>query len=389
MSGLEQAKHQSRLFVKQAMGRSSEAFKARHHCESSVLLRDTFIYLDTETGGDFKCPNLASQMHGIAGVGIVSVQQHQASVSCMAPAEGMVSEWVSNLVKACEGRGASFVEYLQTLCDEVDLPDMQFAMNFCDEQLPGLINGTPIFQNQGSLGKQLLAVPRSLLELRPSSVPDKRSCAQQIPKAVFRGSTTGEGPPSESQDEGNFLMASQLNWRYFAAKLSKHRPTLLDAGFDQIVQSWVAFENLLQDLKKPRLSDEQQACYSAVLVIDGNSLPDRLPRQLLYGIPLVFMHHKHVFQPSPFPNTLLNQDRTAGIDEFWYHDLHPGEHYLEATTSDLESVLDKITNATGSDLQNYTSIGDQGRNFVLSQMSVDRLKCYTFDLLSQYVYRCR
>merc|ERR1712039_103827 len=111
-----------------------------------------------------------------------------------------------------------------------------------------------------------------------------------------------------------------------------------------------------------RMSDDEQTCYSAIIVPYGNSVADRLPRQLALGVPVIMM-----------------RDRTD-VDEFWYEEVQNGTQWIEATPETLEVILEQLM----SDQERQARIGDEARRFVEERFSERRLKCYVYRLLSRY-----
>ena len=72
---------------------------------------------------------------------------------------------------------------------------------------------------------------------------------------------------------------------------------------------------------------DQQFQYDAILMIDGNVVPDRFAYQLAGGT-----------------SAIIKVDSTKV--EYWYPNLVPWEHYIpvKADLSDLEDVLDRVIN---------------------------------------------
>eukprot|EP00441_Pelagodinium_beii_P012094 CAMPEP_0197694020 /NCGR_PEP_ID=MMETSP1338-20131121/113281_1 /TAXON_ID=43686 ORGANISM="Pelagodinium beii, Strain RCC1491" /NCGR_SAMPLE_ID=MMETSP1338 /ASSEMBLY_ACC=CAM_ASM_000754 /LENGTH=415 /DNA_ID=CAMNT_0043276819 /DNA_START=125 /DNA_END=1369 /DNA_ORIENTATION=+ len=363
-----------------AASRTQEAFKHRHQCKDEDVLRETFDYLKYVTAGDFRCADIRRRLGHVHGLGFLSVNQRKVSLELSkAP-----SVWGDPLPSTDVKRAVHFQKIVQDLLDEVDLPDMEFAVHFPDDNVPTLLDGTPILQNQGRVGKDLLHVPRSLWDILSGNMSTKTNdianitCASRIPKAVFRGAPTGFDGPSNSSGAA-FQEATLRNWRYRVASLSARRPDILDAGFHHIYGGWSSFQSSMKHVMKDPLTDQQLACYSAVVVVDGNTLADRLPHQLKYGIPVILLHHANMSFTQANYRAI-----TTSIDEFWYPELTAGQDYMQASTENLEGLLDTMSKSWSS----YKSIGSRGRTYVMNALGTDRLKCYMYQLLSEYGRYC-
>ena len=120
------------------------------------------------------------------------------------------------------------------------------------------------------------------------------------------------------------------------------------------------------NVMKGFLSDEDQRCYSAVVVTaEADSTADRLPRQLAFGIPTILV-------------------RPAGMDhseEFWYPNLQDRVNVFYATPDTLESVLQTVLE---KDKKLGEEVGKAGRDFVDKTLAPDRVKCYLYEMLSKY-----
>merc|ERR1712083_930858 len=121
-----------------------------------------------------------------------------------------------------------------------------------------------------------------------------------------------------------------------------------------------------EGLMKPKLLDREQRCYAAVVVLDGNSLPDRLPYQLAYGIPLVFIRNEGRLDPP--------------TNEFWYDELQNGTNFLTATVDTLEATLERLPKLPDRGAE----IGRNSAAFTRDRLSEDRLMCYATKALTMY-----
>lgn len=170
--------------------------------------------------------------------------------------------------------------------------------------------------------------------------------------------------------------------RFRVASLSKRRPDLLDAGFNKVfgigdakedttkMQRWLEGEGLW----KGTLSDDEQRCYAAVAVVDGYTVPDRLAKQLAYGIPVVFVRAPrpfHRWNPSP-------------TKEFWYDELQNGTDYLTATLDTLEGVLEKLLAAPEA---TRDMLGRNSLRYVQQHLTEQRVVCYLTQALQMYAER--
>lgn len=260
------------------------------------------------------------------------------------------------------------------LLDEVELPDMQFLYNPMDGAERG---DHGVLKREGSPGKDLLAISSSLSDwgahVQESASRTSWNCKEKPTSfAVFRGTTTGlwnltcDSPTSETTCKLDEICCSTCT-RARVLLASRSRPDLLDAGITRVFGQYKVHSKTLTDvlrvngLWKNFAMDEEQACYSAVLVVDGAALPDRLPRQLGYGVPTVFVH-------------------ATATDEFWYPELTSGVNFMSASTENLTQVLETLRN--NPDLGRR--IGEEGRKFVLNNLSERRLRCYLYSLLTSY-----
>mmetsp|Transcript_2606 Transcript_2606/g.4770 ORF Transcript_2606/g.4770 Transcript_2606/m.4770 type:complete len:423 (-) Transcript_2606:119-1387(-) len=330
--------------------RTPEGFKQRHQCQEEPLLTATFKKLDATTGGVLKFPGFRKSFDEAPTIRIANYS-HQSLIK-LSVKSGRAYLDVGSVYEFLEqrqARGEAFLMQVEALLEEVDLPDMDIPLSVLDTS-PVPPQQMGILRSEGRLGEDLLMLPRSVLQLAGIDKGSHHCLDKQESQAVFRGATTG--PHSDRPH--------MQNPRYFAANLSKRRPDILDAGFSNVIQGWDDAQLKAEGFVKGFLSYGAQQCYSAVLVIDGNSVPDRLPEQLGWGLPVVFMRHYHV-------------------DEFWYPELTPNRT-VQASSENLEATLDELMN----DEKRRVSIGSHGREYVEKRLTVDRLKCYLHQLLSEY-----
>jgi len=317
----------------------------RHQCQEEPLLTTTFQSLDAKTGGNLSFDDIPNLL-----------EQNKAVVKFSIRGQQVVFD--PNCDKGCDkqnrARGDMQHAILKHLLNEVDLPDMDLMVSVLDGS-PTETDQVGIMRTEGCAGKDLLVIPRSLLRLHMRQ--KQPVCSQHYPQAVFRGASNG-------------LLRNDTTLRYFAASLSKSRPELVDAGYTFAGRdSPFSCDHLQSEgLMKNKLSYQEQQCYSTVLVIDGYSVPDRLAQQLLWGLPTVFMHD------------VLDEKNHCTIDEFWYHELKPDKDFIQASPDNLETVLENLL----ENPEHGTRIGQSGKKFVQQQLSMNRMKCYLFQLLSEY-----
>ncbi|KAL6064347.1 hypothetical protein QOT17_010929 [Balamuthia mandrillaris] len=131
---------------------------------------------------------------------------------------------------------------------------------------------------------------------RKATFPSRYRIGLEVPfeqkkrQAVWRGSTTG----------GRYTAD---NWKdKLRTKLvlfSQQYPDLLDAGFTGFVQtSKEARQEMRELVIAPMPMETQCRQYRALVVVDGNSSPDRLARQIACGTSVV------LWQISNFPPPL-------------------------------------------------------------------------------------
>jgi len=248
---------------------------------------------------------------------------------------------------------------------------------------------------EGVPGRDILTLPRSMIlgsstesghSGRTGSSPagvqnvdNPPVCAGEHKNlAIFRGSTTGATEKPHIWRGDASLPIRDINGdptpRYEAALLSKRRPDLLDAGFTSCagdLQPKGMWEDHLrkEGLWRNSTNYEEQSCYSVILVIDGNTVADRLPEQMTWGLPVVLIRKRDSNEPGARKNS-----------EFWYPELISWKHYVLATTETLESVLETLL--ANADLRKH--IGQTGQQFIKQRLSPDRLSCYSFKMLSLY-----
>jgi len=195
---------------------------------------------------------------------------------------------------------------------------------------------------------------------------------KQFEKIIFRGSPTG-GCHTFDKEKQEVLMADgNVMPRFAVVKLSKKIGRLLNARFSSAPPD--CFPKELERLKMvdtKKIDDKAHACYAAIIVPYGNSVADRLARQLALGMPIIMMRGR------------------SDVDEFWYDEAINGTHWYEADTDNLEVVLRGIMATNNQRMSNQkrkerAQVGINGRQFVEERLSERRLKCYIYTLLKGY-----
>lgn len=275
-----------------------------------------------------------------------------------------------------ETRGRQIEQMLRELLTEADLPDMMFAVQPGDGAGIGtLATGSGLMRTEGKRDKDLMWLPRSLMDWGKEARAglDLPRCKQskQIDAAVFRGSPTG-GCHTWDVQRGVLMADGTVMPRYSVVKLSKDRPKLLNAKFSSAPPD--CYPNNLKQLHmvdEKRMGDAAQSCYAAIIVPYGNSVADRLARQLSLGVPIIMMRGRD------------------DVDEFWYDEVSNKTQWFETTLEHLESLLRYIMSPKRRDAR--AQVGINGRLFVQERLSEKRLKCYIYTLLLEYgkIYRKR
>lgn len=271
-------------------------------------------------------------------------------------------------------RTQPIVSDLQTLADQVQLPNVEFLVNLHDGGCCNLTSCQPTFlqeKNVNAVCQGGIFIPprsaagfvtRSGVVLKEEDTMRAAREDNQVPfntkldMAFFRGSTTGD-------------VYTPQNWRWQLrsrlVQVSLDFPSLLDARFSQVTQA--SSESVESEMQAAgflgsHVSQDNQWQYKLIVVPDGNSVPDRLMSQLA--------SNSVVLKP--------NSDNA----EYWYSELVPWEHYIpyKKDTSDLAQVIETV-------LKNQTlleHISHQSTSFVLSRLNPSRIMCYWGLLLRQY-----
>lgn len=102
--------------------------------------------------------------------------------------------------------------------------------------------------------------------------------------------------------------------------------------------------------------------YKMVVNIDGNSVADRLPSQLV-------------------TNSVILKQQSSNV-EYWYDEIKPWQHYVPVANdlSDLASVVERIRH-NDTLLQ---SISDAATAYVLRNLNPDSCRCYWVQLFKEY-----
>mmetsp|Transcript_82836 Transcript_82836/g.158107 ORF Transcript_82836/g.158107 Transcript_82836/m.158107 type:complete len:436 (+) Transcript_82836:153-1460(+) len=368
------------------------AFLRKYKCDAEPTITAAFQRLDANNQGAIRSSDLLMANESrtdSSWLALFTIKGGRAETTYTSN-----KKWVSE-------RATQYQRALNQILEEAQVPDMKLLISLSDNGDFGPGNQY-VLSNDGRPGSDLLFLPRSVL-LRGAwanfqTVPHGATrClhGRHTGVAVFRGSSTGT---AWAYDASHPLPLRDANGvvglRYKVANLSKYRPDLVDAGFTRVVDEdhfapthghEKEFEIALQKegmIKEP-LTDEQQQCYSAVLVVDGHAQADRLARQMMYGIPVIVIHeHKKRFILQQ-GNATIQLERWQ--DEFWYGEPRNGQDWLMVDIDELEETLENLL----SDPARMAMIGRNGRSFVQERLSERRLKCYMYTLLTEYGKRYR
>eukprot|EP00933_Yihiella_yeosuensis_P012859 TRINITY_DN12217_c0_g5_i1.p1 TRINITY_DN12217_c0_g5~~TRINITY_DN12217_c0_g5_i1.p1 ORF type:complete len:443 (-),score=69.54 TRINITY_DN12217_c0_g5_i1:243-1571(-) len=357
-----------------------ETFFADHACEKEPTLERMFKIVDEQ--GGFKHHAQLKNNYSV----YLRLKIQNGTLLDIGNSSG-TAEFNSKALK--------IVPAIKALLEEVELPDMTIALNYLDNADDE--GNLGILLSEGQADEDFLSIPRSLIddqgtlgrEVYESAKWGNLNCTELHSGAVFRGSASGVDWLKQPDELPLRDSKGDVATRYQVAELSLRRPDLLDAGFVEpdhhegltgggiadlfglIPHKQDLHTKLLKGRKllRPFMNDTDQRCYDAIVVVDGNSLPDRLPYQLGYGIPVVFVRNKIGFMGKQ-----VNE-------EFWYSELTPWVDFIPATVDDLESVLEKLMVMPRRQRE---LIGWNGRHFVITRLSEDRLMCYLYQLLEGY-----
>jgi len=200
---------------------------------------------------------------------------------------------------------------LKELCSKEELPKIEFVMNYGDGWWTSKKSSTKPFDGDEANMNPRFPVFRAagcgpreeLLLLRGSRFQDwyipptsewrltqiynsgrSQAFEDKSPKAVFRGTPTGH------QADGSYNLYNEQTWvDYTRTKLamwSKNHSEELDAGFTGLhAQVSEKVKLVLEDmgLLRDKLRMADQTKYRYIIVPDGNTVADRLLRQMLSG----------------------------------------------------------------------------------------------------------
>jgi hypothetical protein len=151
-------------------------------------------------------------------------------------------------------------------------------------------------------------------------------------------------------------------------RLARKRPNLLDASFVHIQLTSDVFKKMLAEgLSGATLSPMEQQQYRVIIMVDGNTVPDRFAAQLLSGPAVVRQESAH--------------------HEYWSEELIPWVHYIPVREDleDLEETLDRVlANATL-----LMSVSAAARNFVFDRLSPATIRRYWSEVLGLYSQHMR
>ena len=158
---------------------------------------------------------------------------------------------------------------------------------------------------------------------------------KRLDQAFWRGSTTG-GPA------GDYVTRST---RAKLVRLSLEEPEILDARFTECWLDSAACKHLQDSgMMGGSVSHVGQLQYKMVVMVDGNSLPDRFAHQMAMG------------------NVILKQE--SPHEEFWYRDAIPWVHYIPVA-HDLSNLVQRIKEGP---LTRLRGVADFGRAGIVSDL---------------------
>lgn len=197
---------------------------------------------------------------------------------------------------------------------------------------------------------------------------------ERQPKAFWRGSTTGvqfvdgEGAPPSRLPPGLSIVddPEALYPRLRLCLLSTAHPSLIDAGFTQIVQ-----------YPSPNMRDALHRHYAAIGVL-RNPVPQIDFIQYRYGIDIDGNTCAWgLIQKLLLGSCLL---KVASENRQWFYDrLRPWEHYVPVH-SDMSDLVDKLEWCERNPAI-AAGIAEEGRRFALSLGYEDQMKAYADTIL--------
>lgn len=369
------------------------AFLRKNKCDAEPTITSAFQQLDKKTHGSIRSSDLQMTIHNN-----IDGQNYWLVLFTIKGGRAEMTT-ISNSSKPglVQRRAKEYQQLLNVILSEVKTHDMKLLISLSDTGYTGP-GKEYVLSNDGNPGSDLLFLPRSLFHHGLGSLKQIAAlpnCTYSTGKAVFRGSTTGSAwvynasRPLPLRDS-----TGAVGLRYKVANLSRYRPDLLDAGFTKVIDEdhlppdrghRLSFEMALKQegLMKGRLTDYQQKCSSAVVVVDGHAQADRLPRQMTYGNPVIIIHEHKKRIPSWQKAASPNAERWQ--DEFWYGEPRHGLEWLWIGIDELEKTLETLL----SDPARMAMLGRNARAFVQERLSERRLKCYMYALLTEYGKRYR
>lgn len=260
--------------------------------------------------------------------------------------------------------------YLQRLLRKVQVSDTDFLVYIGDlfdwdmlpymSETPELKFSVPLFvQEKTKRSNTFLIHPRSFDGFEDALRIFNRSIVPEwgvrLDKAVWRGSTTG-GP-------GKDYITHSIRTRL--VRISKEHPELIDARFTNCQLDPTTCKEIQRyGMMGDPLDHVQQLRFKMIVMVDGNSLPDRFAHQLASG------------------SVILKQE--SPHEEFWYKDAIPWVHYIPVA-EDLSNLVDRIRLG----LENQTllqSISTNGRSFIIQKMTRRNIDCLWVQLLQTYCH---
>jgi hypothetical protein len=258
--------------------------------------------------------------------------------------------------------------FLHDLLRKVFLPDADFLIYVGDafdwDMLPFFDSefryAIPLFvQEKTTASNTFLIHPRSFygfadtLREFKNSAPSIPTWAHRLSKAVWRGSTTG-GPAREYEINSS---------RARLVRLSLDNPGLLDARFTTCLVNAATCRIMEKEgMMGQSMSHMEQLKFKMVVMVDGNSLPDRFAHQLALGSVILKQESQH--------------------EEFWYKDAIPWVHYIPVA-NDLSNLVQRIKEGLSNETL-LRSISHAGSSLVRRKLGENQVQCLWLQLLQTH-----
>jgi hypothetical protein len=164
-----------------------------------------------------------------------------------------------------------------------------------------------------------------------------------------------------ASDHEQLALFESSSWQKLV-RLSLEEPEILDARFTECWLDSAACKHLQDSgMMGGSVSHVGQLQYKMV-VMDGNSLPDRFAHQMAMG------------------NVILKQE--SPHEEFWYRDAIPWVHYIPVA-HDLSNLVQRIKEGLANETL-LLSIQEASTNLIREKVSDHNVECLWVQLLEMY-----